>query len=103
MTKRRLGFVLVVTMFILWLGNPSERQYLDSVANDFGKIHHGLALNAIQLASMGESNYHEFLIASTYEYAFGNIQVAYFGIAFTTFYLGSTQKSISSPKPLKST
>ncbi|MDW3191067.1 MAG: hypothetical protein R8G66_01845 [Cytophagales bacterium] len=62
-----------------------------------------MALNAAQLATMGESNYHEFLIASTNEYASGNIQVAYFGIAFTTFYLGSSRKSISSAKPLKST
>lgn len=103
MTKRKLGFVLLMAMVILWLGNPPERQYLESVANDFGKTHHGMTLNAKQLATMGESTYHEFLIASSYEYAFGNIQVAYFRIAFTTFYLGSSRKSTASPKPLKST
>ena len=96
---RKIRLVLIIVLVILWLGNPvseygGERLWKNPSRDEYER--HGIGIH-------GRSNYHQFLIASTYEYAFGNIQVAYFGITFSTFYLGSSRKSISSPKPLKST
>ncbi len=102
MSRRKVAFALAFVLLALIFGNPGERRYLEQVSADFGKIHHGISLSATQLASMGHSNYHNFLIASTYEYTFGNIKVSYAGIAFMTFYLGSSRKANPSSNPLKS-
>lgn len=97
MKKSRLLIILLFALGILFLGNPTERQYLQQVAHDFGKIHHGMSLNINDLTQMGDSSYQSYLFVSTYAYAFGNIQVTYLGIAFMKFYLGSSKKETTDP------
>lgn len=104
MKRKKWWLVLVAVVAILFFGNPTQEQFLEEVAGDFGKLHHGMSLNTIQLEAMGESHYQSFYFYSTYHYSFGSIQVQYSGFAFMKFYLGSSSAvSPEPPNPLKST
>ncbi len=47
-------------------------------------------LSPEQLGKMGTIRYRSYLVFSSFEYKFGNISVSYFGLAFMTFYRGSS-------------
>ncbi|MEO1254021.1 MAG: hypothetical protein AAFY41_03910, partial [Bacteroidota bacterium] len=64
-------------------------QFQKRLKTDFGNIHPGVSLTLDQLDSMGSSSYRSWFILSHYRYRFGNIEVAYLGIAFFKIYLGS--------------
>lgn len=90
--RRRSIYVIVaaVVAAVLVVGNPSESNFLNTVAADYGSMHGGMELSTKELAHIGTSHYRSFLLFSVYEYEFGNISVSYFGIAFMMFYQGSS-------------
>lgn len=87
--KRRLLYLLFAIIGLFYLGNPSEKQYLQRIAKDFGEVHGGMRIAKEDLAKMGESNYESYLLFSRYSYRFGSIQVLYYGIGFQTFFKSS--------------
>jgi hypothetical protein len=106
MSKKHLFRIfLLAVIALLILGNPSERTYLKRIAEDYGDLHGGMEFSEDMLTSLGSSDYHSYVFYGTYTYAFGNISVTYGGVAFFTFYLGSSVNTDLIPgqeKPLTS-
>lgn len=86
---KTLMIVFLLFSLILILGNPSERNYLNRVAKDYGATHHGLNFDAQSLLTLGESSRSNYLLWSTYTYRFGNVSVTYVGVVFQIFFLHS--------------
>ena len=88
MKKHLLPIIISLIASIIILGSPSERQFLNRLRADYGMIH-GNRMSVESLKQIGSTKYQSYLLWSTYNYAYGKIEVSYFGIAFMTFYLGS--------------
>jgi len=101
MKKRAITISLFTLALILIIGNPSEDSFLNKLQQDYGQIHQGVALSKTDLQRMGKSSFNSYLFWSSYRYAFGNIEVRYFGVAFMTFYLGSSGQSVEEPETEK--
>ena len=89
MKKHFRKIIVLSILTLLILGNPSEKRFLLALQEDYGSVHQGMNLGVEELKQMGTSSYRSYIFWSSYEYAFGSIQVKYVGIVFTTFYLGS--------------
>lgn len=88
--KKHFKKIITASIFaLLILGNPSEKRFLLALQKDYGSVHQGMNLGVEELAQIGKSSYRSYIFWSSYEYAFGSIQVKYVGITFMTFYLGS--------------
>lgn len=91
--KYYLTVIITLIISLLVIGKPSERRFLHHVASEYGSAHHGFNLNADNLAQIGATKYHSYILFSTYTYAFGNISVSYAGIGFLIFKTNSSMKS----------
>jgi hypothetical protein len=84
----------------LFFSNPSERNYLTRVSNDYTKFHHYDEIPVEVLQQIGDSNRTTYLLFSTYDYQFGKMKVFYFGFANSIYYIGLKRNS-KKERPLK--
>ncbi|MEO1053135.1 MAG: hypothetical protein AAFX87_21060 [Bacteroidota bacterium] len=82
---------LAIVILVLGLTNPNENRFLEKVAQDYGQFHGGMEIDEERLLKIGKSERSSYLIFSVYHYEFGNIGVAYFGIATNTIFVKSYQ------------
>ncbi len=98
MRRKIYAYLVALILAIAILGAPSEGRFLTRLKRDYGMMH-TTPLSQSDLRKIGSSNYASYLLWSTYEYTFGTIKVNYFGIAFMTFYLGSSRESPLEDEP----
>lgn len=73
---------LLVVISILIVGNPSQGAFIERIAHDYGKSHHGLSISADYLQNVGTLRRDSYVLFSTCTYSFGQISVNYVGIGF---------------------
>lgn len=83
------SIALLIIVLVLILTNPTEEQFLNRVAGDYGTMHHGLTLDAKQLLELGEKETQSYFLFGVYSYRFGTISVSYIGLLGTFIKLGS--------------
>ncbi|MEM6736660.1 MAG: hypothetical protein AAGC64_06860 [Bacteroidota bacterium] len=99
--KKIRNYIVICILGFLILGNPTEYRYLVRLQEDYGSIHQGNTLSIQDLNRIGESAFRSYLFWGFYNYSFGTIQVSYFGIAFMTFYIGSSTQLDAKVNPEK--
>ncbi|MEM7549562.1 MAG: hypothetical protein AAF363_07805 [Bacteroidota bacterium] len=90
-------YLIAALLFLLFLTNPPETQFLYQVSRDYGQIHTGTNITTDALLQIGESKRTSYGVFSLYTYHFGNIGVSYFGIANRVFFIRSNQIETLSP------
>ena len=98
MKRKFIPFIACLVLAIVIMGTPSERRFLNRLKQDYGMMH-ATPLSMQDLKKIGSSNYATYLLWSRYEYTFGTIKVNYLGVAFMTFYLGSSTQNPSQNQP----
>jgi hypothetical protein len=92
--------ILLCFFAFLVISNPSELTYLNRVSVDYAQYHPKMDIPTEVLQQVGQSNRTTYLFFSTYDYRFGNMQVFYFGVANSIYYLGLQRKK-SERRPIK--
>jgi len=88
MRKHIIILSLLVVMAFLSLSNPAEQSYLSRVSDDYKHYHLKAEIPAEVLQKVGQSNRSTYILFSTYDYRFGNVEIYYFGVASKIFYVG---------------
>ncbi len=78
MLKKVFLFILLLTTIAVWLV-PKEFAYLERIADDYGNLHEGVDIDALQFSKLGNYQFEHHLIYSEFTYTFGNIAVTYRG------------------------
>ena len=72
----------------LWLSNPAESIYLEKVSKEYSKHHHHAEISNEVLKQIGESKRVNYILYSTYEYKFGEMNFYYIGFASHVYFMG---------------
>ncbi len=95
MLKKIFLFILLLITIAVWLV-PKEFAYLERVANDYGGVHKGIEIDAVQLSKIGSYKFEHHLLYSEFTYSFGNIAVTYKGY-LNMIFLKDSEKQIPVP------
>jgi hypothetical protein len=95
MLKKIFLLILVLITISVWLV-PKEFAYLERVADDYGGVHGGIEIDAIQLKKIGSYQFEHHLLYSEFTYSFGNIAVTYHGY-LSMIFLQEREKQTTSP------
>lgn len=97
MVKKIFLLILLLATIAVWLV-PKELAYLERVANDYGGMHGGVEIDAIQLSKIGSYKFEHHLLYSEFTYSFGNIAVTYRGYLSMIFL---QERENQSPRPVE--
>lgn len=91
MSKSKAVILIILSgiILILFILRPEEQAYKERIATDYGLAHHGLQIGIEMLEEIGQGQYQNYYLFSTYTYQYGNIGVAYYGLAGYVFFLQS--------------
>lgn len=77
-----------IASIALWLSNPAEFTYLEKVSKEYSKHHHRAEISNEVLKQIGESKRVNYILFSTFEYNFGEMNFYYVGFASYVYFMG---------------
>lgn len=89
MKIRKFALVSMLLTIVLVMTNPTDQDFLQEIAADYGNYHQGQTFDPSDMMEIGHGKRLNYQVFAIYTYTFGDISVSYVGFLNLIFYRGS--------------